>query len=144
MFSKLSKFFLFLFSISIFPTPSFSLCYFHFSLIDKWMALCSVAAEIQISTSFTENKIGQIAYLETRFVEPKCKRISSGDGTIEFPCTLSILLSSVSVCLAFFKAVTCRNSVQNNLRVSELYARQQDQSRWCSFLTLCKNDFWPN
>ena len=108
------------------------------------MALCSVAAEIQISTSFTENKIGQIAYLETYFVEPKCKRISSGVGIIEFPGTLSFLFPSVSACLSFSKAVTCRNSVQYNLRVSELYARQQDQSRWCSFLILCKNEFWPN
>ena len=108
------------------------------------MALCSVAAEMQISTSFTGNKIGQIAYLETYFVEPKCKRISSGVGIIEFPGTLSFLFPSVSACLSFSKAVTCRNSVQNNLRVSELYARQQDQSRWCSFLILCKNEFWPN
>ena len=108
------------------------------------MALCSVAAEMQISTSFTGNKIGQIAYLETYFVEPKCKRICSGVGIIEFPSTLSFLFPSVSACLSFSKAVTCRNSVQNNLRVSELYARQQDQSRWCSFLIFCKNEFWPN
>ena len=62
--------------------------------------------------------------------------ISSGDGIIEFPCTLSILFSSVSVCLAFFKAVTCRNSVQNNLRVSELYARQQDDVVFSLFVRM--------
>ena len=57
-----------------------------------------------------------------------------------------VLLSfhSVSACLAFFKAVTSRDSVQNNLRVSEVYDGQQDQSRWCSFFSLFKNEFWPD
>ena len=48
---------------------------------------------------------------------------------LSFQAHFPSILSSVSACLAFFKAVTCRNSVQNNLRVSELYAGQQDQSR---------------